>query len=76
MTMNAPVGPPIWMRLPPKREIIKPATMAVRMPMPGPMVCSASPPGEAAMAKAIARGRATMPTTNPAIRSAVKWDLL
>jgi hypothetical protein len=29
MTTNAPVGPPIWTREPPKAEMMKPATMAV-----------------------------------------------
>jgi hypothetical protein len=28
-TTKAPVGPPIWTRLPPKVEISRPATMAV-----------------------------------------------
>ena len=29
ITTNAPVGPAIWMRVPPKRETAMPATMAV-----------------------------------------------
>lgn len=29
ITTKAPVGPPIWTRLPPSAEITKPATMAV-----------------------------------------------
>ena len=29
MMTKAPVGPPIWTRLPPRAEMMKPATMAV-----------------------------------------------
>ena len=32
MTMNAPVGPPICTLLPPKNEMMNPATIAVMMP--------------------------------------------
>ena len=61
MTANAPVGPPICTRLPPKTEIQKPATTAVKRPRSGltPL----------AIANAIAKGRATMPTITPATKS-------
>ena len=32
ITTNAPVGPPIWTRLPPRNEMRKPATAAVTRP--------------------------------------------
>ena len=68
MTMNAPVGPPICTFEPPKALMASPATMAVMMPFSGltPL----------AMAKAMANGRATMPTMRPARRSAVSVCLL
>lgn len=56
--MNAPVGPEICTRVPPKSEVNSAATMAVYSP------CSGRAPD--AMANAMASGRATMPTTNPA----------
>ena len=65
ITTNAPVGPPIWTRLPPRNEIRKPATAAVTRPVSG-----GTPE---AIAKAIASGMATMPTTTPAWRSARNW---
>src|SRR3546814_14973802 len=34
-TTKAPVGPPIWKRLPPSAEIRKPATTAVTRPLSG-----------------------------------------
>ena len=61
MMMNAPVGPPICTFEPPRAEMMKPATMAVMMPFSG-----LTPD---AMANAIARGRATIPTMMPAMRS-------
>ena len=61
MTTKAPVGPPICTRLPPSREIRKPATTAVNRPRSG-----GTPEP---MAKAIASGSATTPTTMPAMRS-------
>ena len=48
-------------RLPPSDEIKNPAMMAVKMPAPG-----FSP---LAMANAIAKGSATMPTVTPALMS-------
>ena len=62
MTMKAPVGPPICTRLPPSSETTNPATTAVMIPFSGDT--------PEAIPKAIANGRATMPTTRPAIRSA------
>ena len=61
MTTNAPVGPLICAREPPNTEITKPATMAVNRP------CSGLTPE--AIAKAMARGKATIPTVVPAARS-------
>ena len=65
MTTKAPVGPPIWTRLPPSSEIRNPATTAVTRPFSGDT--------PEAIAKAIASGIATMPTTTPAWRSARNW---
>ena len=64
MTANAPVGPPICTRLPPKKEMQNPAIIAVNNPRSGPTPL--------AIAKAIASGSATMPTMIPAIKSLVK----
>ena len=64
MMMKAPVGPPIWTRLPPSSETTKPAMTAVMMPFSGET--------PEAMPKAMASGRATMPTMTPAIRSRMK----
>ena len=61
ITMNAPVGPPICTRLPPIADITKPATTAVIRPFSG-----LTPD---AMANAIAKGSATIPTITPAITS-------
>jgi hypothetical protein len=61
MTTNAPVGPPIWNRLPPSADITKPATAAVSSPTSG-----RTPD---AIASAIANGRAITATVSPAIRS-------
>ena len=68
MTINAPVGPPIWTLLPPRKETIKPAITAVMIPFSGDT--------PDAMANAMARGKATMPTITPAIRSERNADLL
>ena len=68
ITMKAPVGPPICTLLPPVAEIISPATMAVMMPFSGDTPL--------AMPKAMASGRATMPTMTPAIKSAMNVCLL
>ena len=62
--INAPVGPPICTELPPKAETMKPPMMAVVNPTVG-----LTPE---AMPKAMAKGRATMPTTIPAMRSDLK----
>ena len=62
MTMNAPVGPPICTLLPPSRETIKPPMMAVIRPFSGVTPL--------AIPKAMASGRATMPTMMPAMKSA------
>ena len=61
MMMKAPVGPPICTRLPPSNETTNPAITAVMMPFSGDT--------PEAMPKAMANGRATMPTMTPAIRS-------
>ena len=61
--MKAPVGPPICTLLPPNTDTISPATMAVIMP------CSGVTPD--AIPKAMASGRATMPTITPAMMSAI-----
>ena len=63
--MNAPVGPPMATLVPPSAEMIKPAMTAVKMPASG-----LTPE---AIANAIASGSATMPTVNPAKRSAKKF---
>jgi hypothetical protein len=57
MIIKAPVGPPIWTRLPPSEAISIPAMMAVIKPFSGET--------PEAMAKAIARGNATIPTIIP-----------
>lgn len=64
MMMKAPVGPPICTLLPPKREIISPAMMAVTNPSVGPT------PDE--IPKAMANGMATIPTMIPASASCEK----
>ena len=66
--MKAPAGPPIWTRLPPKRDMSPPAIMAVKIPTSG-----FSP---LAIANAIAKGSATIPTVNPANTSLVNKVLL
>ena len=66
--IKAPVGPPICTLLPPSREMMKPATMAVMMPFSG-----VTPD---AIPKAMASGKATMPTMMPAMRSDMKFFLL
>ena len=58
MIMKAPAGPPICIRLPPNRAISPPAMIAVKIP------CSGFKP--LAMANAIDKGKATMPTVIPA----------
>jgi len=63
-TTNAPVGPPIWKREPPRAEIRNPVTIAQYRP-----ACGATPDE---IANAIASGNATRPTVTPAIRSARK----
>ena len=60
-TTNAAVGPDTWTREPPSAAITAPATIAVYRPC-----CGGTP---LAMASAIERGSATMPTTTPASRS-------
>ncbi len=59
--MKAPVGPPICTRLPPNNDTMKPATIAVMSPFSGDTP-DATP-------NAMAKGRATMPTTIPAMMS-------
>ena len=63
MTMKAPVGPPICTELPPSAETTNPPMTAVISPTSGETPL--------AMAKAIAIGRATIPTMSPARRSRV-----
>ena len=61
-TTNAPVGPPIWTRDPPSADTRNPATIAVISPLSGD--------APLAMPSAIASGKATTATVNPATRSA------
>ena len=61
MTTNAPVGPPICTRDPPSAEMRKPATMAVQRPRSGVTPL--------AIANAMAKGSATIPTMTPAVAS-------
>ena len=68
ITIKAPVGPPICTLLPPRNEIINPATIAVIIPFSG-----VTPE---AIPNAIAKGKATIPTIIPAIKSVMKSDLL
>jgi len=68
MTMNAPAGPPICTDDPPSAEMRKPAMMAVHNPASG-----LSP---LAMAKAMASGKATMPTVAPAPMSLASMPAL
>ena len=67
ITINAPVGPPICTEQPPKNDTMKPPMMAVTMPMVG-LTPDAIP-------KAMASGKATMPTTMPAMMSARRRSL-
>src|SRR5699024_6538639 len=60
ITIKAPVGPAICTRLPPNTETTSPAMIAVYNP------CSGLTPE--AIAKAMASGRATIPTRTPATR--------
>nr|UVY31560.1 MAG: hypothetical protein [Bacteriophage sp.] len=64
ITIKAPVGPPICTLLPPRNEMMNPATIAVIIPFSG-LTPEAIP-------NAMARGNATIPTIIPAIRSVVK----
>lgn len=66
--INAPVGPPICTLLPPRKEMMNPATTAVISPFSGDT--------PDATAKAIANGSATIPTTIPAKTSDVNCCLL
>ncbi len=67
--MNAAVGPPICTRLPPRREMRKPAMTAVRMPSAGAGSGVAAPAGMLAMPSASASGRAISPTVMPEVIS-------
>ena len=60
---KAPVGPPIWTLLPPRKEIKKPAIIAVCRPFSG-----VAPD---AIARAMDRGKAIMATTTPAVMSLI-----
>src|SRR3546814_4589483 len=60
-TTNAPVGPPTWTREPPSAEMRNPAMTAVINPLSGV--------APLAIAKAMARGRATIATVSPAMLS-------
>ena len=64
ITINAPVGPPICTLLPPNKEMINPATIAVLMPFSGET--------PEAIPNAIGSGSATIPTIIQAMRSAMK----
>lgn len=63
-TMNAPAGPPICARLPPRRDTIAPPMMAAYSPRSGPT--------PDATAIAMDSGRATTATVTPAPTSARK----
>ncbi len=65
MMIKAPVGPPICTEQPPKADTKKPPMMAVIKPIVGltPL----------AIANATANGNATIPTTIPAMRSALNF---
>ena len=65
MTIKAPVGPPICTELPPKSETMNPPITAVISPFSG-LTPEAIP-------NAMAKGRATIPTMMPAIRSAANF---
>ena len=65
--IKAPVGPPIWMELPPSSETTNPPMMAVIKPFSG-LTPEAIP-------NAMASGRATMPTMMPAIKSVMNFSL-
>lgn len=66
--MKAPVGPPIWTDEPPKNDTMKPPIMAVIRPVSGDTPL--------AIPKAMAKGKATIPTITPAMRSAMKRSRL
>ena len=66
--MKAPVGPPIWTDEPPRSDTMKPPIMAVIRPVSGDTPL--------AIPKAMAKGKATMPTITPAMRSAMKRSRL
>jgi len=66
--MKAPAGPPIWTLEPPRPETIKPPMIAVKIPASGRR--------PEAIAKAMAKGSATMPTVRPALQSRRKAALL
>ena len=66
MVANAAVGPAICTQLPPRAEITKPATMAVKIPASGPT--------PDAKARAMDRGRAIMATMIPAVTSFTNWE--
>ena len=68
ITIKAPVGPPICTELPPRADTRNPPIIAVISPMEG-----LTPD---AMPNAMARGRATMPTTIPAVTSVRRRSML
>ena len=63
--MKAPAGPPIWKRLPPSSDTMKPPTIAVYSPRSGET--------PEAIAMAIDSGSATIATVSPAMASARNW---
>ena len=65
MEAKAAVGPAIWTLLPPKKEMMNPATMAVYRPCSGPT--------PEARARAMDYGRAMMATMTPATTSLPSW---
>ena len=67
MVANAAVGPAICTQLPPRAEITKPATMAVKIPASGPT--------PEASASAIDKGSAMIATMIPAVTSLINCDL-
>lgn len=66
MVAKAAVGPAICTLLPPKAEITKPATIAVKIPACGPT--------PEASAKAMDNGRAMIATMIPAVTSLTNCD--
>src|SRR3546814_13929601 len=67
-TTKAPVGPPTWVREPPKADMRKPAITAVTSPLSGD--------APLAIASAMDKGSATTATVRPASASARRLSSL